>query len=160
MTPPLNAETVNDRAKLLYHRIVARQVATDPNLIRRARQVISEWRSRGQHYSFLDECERLLDLDPTQLRRLITQRSENMKRLRISSPLGLASGLLTNDEALCRAGSVGRRRPGCCWPQSGVPRSSHFAPDQSILLLNARRNRSQIPIAKPHSVALLSGPAI
>lgn len=100
-TPP-NAETVNDRAKLLYHRIVARQIATDPDLINRARQVISEWRSMGHQYNVFDEWDRLLNLDPAQLRRLITERSENMTRLRISSPLGIASGLFVNDEALRR----------------------------------------------------------
>jgi hypothetical protein len=100
--PPPNAETVNDRAKLLYHRIVARQLATDPDLIGRARQVISEWRSMGHQYDVFDEWDRLLNLDPAQLRRLITERSENMTRLRISSPLGIASGLFVNDEALRR----------------------------------------------------------
>lgn len=102
MTPPPNAETVNDRAKLLYHRIVARQIATDPDLINRARQVISEWRSMGHQYEVFDEWDRLLNLDPAQLRRQITERSENMTRLRISSPLGIASGLFVNDEALRR----------------------------------------------------------
>lgn len=100
--PPPNAETINDRAKLLYHRIVARQIATDPDLINRARQVISEWRSMGHQYDVLDEWDRLLNLDPAQLRRLITERSENMTRLRISSPLGIASGLFVDDEALRR----------------------------------------------------------
>lgn len=102
MPQPPNAETVNDRAKLLYHRIVARQIATDPDLIDRARQVISEWRSMGHQYDVFDEWDRLLNLDPAQLRRQITERSENMTRLRISSPLGIASGLFVNDEALRR----------------------------------------------------------
>jgi hypothetical protein len=98
----LNAEVVNDRAKLLTHRILARQLSVDPDLIERARQIISKQRSVGRSYSFLDEWEQLLNLEPSTLRRLITERSENMARLRISSPLGLASGLFTEDEALRR----------------------------------------------------------
>ena len=98
----LNAEVVNDRAKLLTHRILARQLSVDPDLIQRARQIISKQRSVGRSYSFLDEWEQLLNLEPSTLRRLITERSENMARLRISSPLGLASGLFTEDEALRR----------------------------------------------------------
>lgn len=100
-TPP-NAEQINDRTKLLTHRILARQITLDPDLIPRARQVIAEWRSRGHRYSFLDDWDRLLNLAPAQLRRLITQRSEPMTRLRISSPLGFASGLFTDDEPLRR----------------------------------------------------------
>lgn len=102
MPPPPNAETINDRAKLLTHRIIARQLTTDPNLIPRAREVIANWRAVGQQYDFLDEWDRLLTLDPAQLRRLITARSETMTRLRICSPLGLASDLFTDDEALRR----------------------------------------------------------
>ncbi len=102
MPPPPNPEIINDRAKLLSHRLIARQLSTDPDLIVRARRVITEWRSMGQQYDFLDEWDRLLRLDPAQLRRLITQRSESMTRLRISSPLGLASDLFTDDEALRR----------------------------------------------------------
>ncbi|MCR9071838.1 MAG: hypothetical protein NXI18_08970 [Alphaproteobacteria bacterium] len=102
MSPPPNAETINDRAKLLTHRIIARQIATDPDLIDRARRVLSEWRSMGHQYAVFDEWDRLLNLDPVQLRRQITERSENMTRLRISSPLGIASGLFVNDEALRR----------------------------------------------------------
>lgn len=102
MPPPPNPETVNDRAKLLTHRLIARQLALDPDLIPRARQVIADMRSRGQRYDFLDELDHLLNLAPAQLRRLITQRSEGMTRLRISSPLGIASGLFVNNEALRR----------------------------------------------------------
>jgi hypothetical protein len=97
-----NTEAINDRAKLLAHRLIARQLATDPDLIPRARQVISEWRAMGHQHDVLDEWDRLLTLDPAQLRRLIIERSETMTRLRISSPLGLASGLFTDDDSLRR----------------------------------------------------------
>lgn len=111
MPPPPNAESVNDRAKLLTHRIIARQMTTDPYLIPRARQVISEWRSQGQHYSFLDNWDRLTHSRRPPLRRLITSRSEGMTRLRTSSSLGLASSLFVNDEPLRRRI---RRKPKSC----------------------------------------------
>jgi hypothetical protein len=98
----INAEDINDRAKLLAHRLVARRLASDPGIVERARQVLSEQRAQGRGYSFIDEWERLLDLGPKRLRRLITERSETMARLRISSPLGIASGMFSGDEALRR----------------------------------------------------------
>lgn len=98
----INAEAVNDRAKLLAHRLVARRLSSDPGIVERARQILSDQRAQGRDYAFIGEWERLLDLGPERLRRLITERSETMTRLRISSPLGLASGLFIEDEALRR----------------------------------------------------------
>lgn len=100
--PGINAEDINDRAKLLAHRLVARQLASDPSIVERARQVLLEQRAQGRDYAFIDEWDGLLDLGPERLRRLITERSETMTRLRISSPLGIASGMFVEDEALRR----------------------------------------------------------
>jgi hypothetical protein len=98
----INAEDINDRAKLMAHRLLARRLASDPGIIDRARNILAQQRAQGRCYSFLDEWDNLLDLGPESLRRIITQRSEKMARLRISSPLGIASGLFTHDEALRR----------------------------------------------------------
>lgn len=102
MLDDLNAEDINDRAKLLAHRLVARRLASDPSIIERARQILSDQRAQGRGYAFIDEWEHLLDLGPERLRRLITERSETMTRLRTSSPLGIASGMFSGDEALRR----------------------------------------------------------
>ncbi|SOD93898.1 hypothetical protein [Caenispirillum bisanense] len=84
-----NAEAVNDRAKLLMHRLVARRLRDEPGLAARALEFVratdglaadAEWRA-------------LLSMDPATVRRKITERSADMTRLRISSPFGRVAGL-------------------------------------------------------------------
>lgn len=89
----VNAERVNDRAKRIIHRLVARRMAADDGIIDQARAALSRARSEGKIYGYLDEWEALLARDPTVLRRLITENSKIMNRLRISSPFALLAGV-------------------------------------------------------------------
>ena len=89
----VNAEQVNDRAKLMIHRLIARRMATDPGLIDRAREALSKARAAGDVHTYMDEWYDLLARDPTELRRLITARSPDMIRLRLSSPFATLSGV-------------------------------------------------------------------
>lgn len=83
MNAPINEEMINDRAKLILHRIIARRIAWDPDLIKAARSQLS---SNDKSPDFVRDWGELLDLDPFDLRRLLTSRSERMTRLRSSSP--------------------------------------------------------------------------
>lgn len=79
----INEEAVNDRAKLLMHRIVARMLPSNPHLISQARSALSP---EGPAPSYVGEWNLLLEANMTEVRRMITVRSEMMDRLRISSP--------------------------------------------------------------------------
>ena len=96
----VNAEAVNDRAKLMIHRLVARRLPTEPGIVEKAREVVSRAKAVGAPYEFLDEWRDLLSLDPAELRRTITSRSERMIRLRLSSPFALLADV--KDPELCR----------------------------------------------------------
>ena len=94
----VNAERVNDRAKRLIHRLVARRMASDAGLVDRARDALSRARKAGKSDAHLDQWhldqwEALLARDSGDLRRLITENSETMDRLRISSPFALLAGV-------------------------------------------------------------------
>lgn len=92
----VNAEAVNDRAKLMIHRLLARRIAGDRQIVERARSLVS----RARDGSDLDEWRVLLSRDPETVRRTIVERSDRMDRLRISSPLALVADL--GDPALRR----------------------------------------------------------
>jgi len=88
-----NAEATNDRAKLLMHRIIARELRQDPTLIAEAREIIARERLAGLTNSYLDEWEAILALPVHETCRRIVQRDPDMYRLRISSPFGAAPSL-------------------------------------------------------------------
>jgi hypothetical protein len=79
----VNQERVNDTAKLIMHRLIARDIARDPSLVEKARAALP--RGRGT-YSFVDDWKAILALPPIEIRRLLTRRDEKMTRLRLSSP--------------------------------------------------------------------------
>lgn len=89
----VNAERVNDRAKLMIHRLLARRIVLDPGIVDRARDMVYRARAAGKSYEYLDEWQNLLSRDPTELREIITERSDKMDRLRVSSPLALVAGV-------------------------------------------------------------------
>lgn len=84
MTYEVNQEAVNDRAKLLMHRLVARRISQQPELIDAARGKLSQ---ASNHLESANEWFELLNNDPSDIRREITSRSQRMTRLRLSSPL-------------------------------------------------------------------------
>lgn len=83
---PPNAELVNDRVKLLLHRVIACRLRHEPSLIEEARQTLARQRQRGDRECY-GEWEALLRLDLPTLRQEIVRRDERMTRLRLSSPL-------------------------------------------------------------------------
>lgn len=99
-TPEPNAEAVNDRVKLLFHRLIARRLKEDPSLIESARKELEFMRERFGDPDFIGEWQELLDQGVDVVRREIVRRTERMIRLRISSPLGKVMDL--SDEAFRR----------------------------------------------------------
>ena len=90
----VNAEDVNDRARAIMHRFVARALTREPGLVVCARRVVDEWRSPSEEYDHVAEWARLLDLPSAELARVLVRRDETMDRLRSSSPFrGMVEGL-------------------------------------------------------------------
>jgi hypothetical protein len=102
MDPVINQETVNDTAKLIMHRLIARLLVRDPTLIGRARVSLAEIAHHFPARSFITDWERLLCLPTPQLRALLTSRNEEMRHLRLSSPFVTAEGVDFADQALRR----------------------------------------------------------
>ena len=102
MNDVLNQEVVNDTAKLIMHRLIARRLARDPSLVEQgkvAHAIISE---RFPRRTFLREWDDLLALPLKRLRSLLTSRHPEMKRLRLSSPFVIAEGIDFTDVNLRR----------------------------------------------------------
>ena len=97
-----NQEMVNDTAKLIMHRLIARRLARDPSLVERARVSHEKMAVRFLDRTFVQEWKRLLELSPNQLRNLLTSRHAEMKRLRLSSPFVIAEGIDFSDPNLRR----------------------------------------------------------
>jgi hypothetical protein len=102
MYGPPNQEAINDIAKLIMHRLVARLLARDPLVIERAKISLAKISIRFPNRSFVADWEELLHLPPSKLRALLTSRSQDMKRLRLSSPFVTAEGVDFTDQTLRR----------------------------------------------------------
>jgi hypothetical protein len=102
MTIRVDQEQVNDNAKLMIHRLIAREIGRDPSLIERAKISLDRSASRHEGYSFIREWSDLLHLPPSSVRRRLTSRDEEMTRLRLSSPFVIAGGIDFSDVALRR----------------------------------------------------------
>src|SRR5262245_20298745 len=99
MSSQVNQERVNDTAKLIMHRLIARAIARDPSLIERAKAALAQGRSG---YSYVRDWNDILTRPMMEIRHLLTSRDENMTRLRLSSPFVLAEGIDFTDEILRR----------------------------------------------------------
>jgi hypothetical protein len=97
-----NQETINDTAKLIMHRLIARAIGHDPSLIDRARASLAEIAIRFPDRAFVAEWEELLDLPAAELRTMLTRHDERMQRLRLSSPFVTADGIDFANESLRR----------------------------------------------------------
>jgi hypothetical protein len=100
--PPLNQEIVNDTAKLIMHRLIARLLVRDPLLVDRAKVSLTKISMRFPDRSFVVDWEKLLRLPTSELRALLTSRNQDMKRLRLSSPFVTAEGVDFGDQTLRR----------------------------------------------------------
>jgi hypothetical protein len=89
----VNQETVNDAAKLMMHRLVARSLGRDPSLVERARIAQAKIAERFADRPFVREWDQLLTLPAAELRAKLVSRDSDMVRLRISSPFVLAEGV-------------------------------------------------------------------
>ena len=98
----INTERVNDTAKLMMHRLIAREIGRDPSLIERAKEAHARHSQRHSGHSFVQEWTDILDRPAIEIRHLLTSRNENMTRLRSSSPFVLADGIDLTDETLRR----------------------------------------------------------
>jgi hypothetical protein len=89
----VNQETVNDAAKLMMHRLIARRLGRDPSLIEGARIAQAKIAARFTDRPFVREWDELLMLPAATLRRKLVSRVSDMVRLRISSPFLVADGV-------------------------------------------------------------------
>jgi hypothetical protein len=102
MNAPLNQEVVNDTAKLIMHRLIARSLGRDPLLIDRAKLSLAKMSARFPGRAFVEDWNALLRLPATSLRVLLTRRNQQMKQLRLSSPFMTAEGVDFSDQSLRR----------------------------------------------------------
>src|SRR5712691_730936 len=102
MHAPLNQEMVNDTAKLIMHRLIARSLVRDPLLVDRAKSSLAKISARFPDRSFVADWEELLSLPTSSLRVLLTRRTQRMMRLRLSSPFVIAEGVDFRDATLRR----------------------------------------------------------
>jgi hypothetical protein len=98
----INKERVNDAAKLMMHRLIARKIGRDPSLVEKARVSLGRSAERFRDYAFVREWNDVLDLPLPRVRQLLTSRDEAMTRLRLSSPFVVTDGIDLEDEALRR----------------------------------------------------------
>jgi hypothetical protein len=102
MSVELDQEHVNDTAKLMMHRLIARAISRDPSLVEKAKVSLERSSQHFEGYAFVREWSELLDRPSSEIRRLLASRSERMTRLRLSSPFILAEGIDFGNTALRR----------------------------------------------------------
>ena len=85
--PTVNRESVNDRAKLILHRLVARSLRANPALLDEARTHLQSL--EGPAPDYVIQWARVLDRPAEDVADLIGSRSEHMTHLRVSSPFRL-----------------------------------------------------------------------
>jgi hypothetical protein len=95
LKPVPNRESVNDRAKLILHRLVARSLRANPALLEDARTRLLSL--AGPAPDYVIQWAHLLDRPADDVANLIGSRSEHMTHLRVSSPFRLPKGF--DDEA-------------------------------------------------------------
>ena len=98
----MHREIVNDRLKLMYHRLVVRRLARDASLIEDARKVVAQWQEEPERRTFVGEWDSLLSQPPDHICQLIGSRSQDATRLRLSSPFPHVERLRIGDEAIRR----------------------------------------------------------
>ena len=90
LKPAANRETVNDRAKLILHRLVARSLRANPAVLEDARTRLQSLAGPAPEYAI--QWAHVLDRPAEGVADLIGSRSEQMTHLRVSSPFRLPEG--------------------------------------------------------------------
>ena len=90
LKPLVNRETVNDRAKLILHRLVARRLRSDPSLLHDARVRLQSF--EGPAPDYVIAWAQVLERPAPEVAKLIGSRSDRMNHLRVSSPFRLPEG--------------------------------------------------------------------
>jgi hypothetical protein len=117
-----NRETVNDTAKLIMHRLIARELARDPTLVERARVRLEKMAVRFPDRSFVRDWEAVLQRPVSEIAAVLTGRNQEARRLRLSSPFILADGIDFKDEALRRRiGQAAKRIAARTAPEGAGP---------------------------------------
>jgi hypothetical protein len=93
-----NQELVNDTAKLIMHRLIARSLKRDPSLVNSAKDCLNKISTRFPDRTFVKSWDDLLQLPIPQLRASLICRNQEMKRLRLSSPFVIADGFNFADQ--------------------------------------------------------------
>ena len=93
MTIEVNQGVVGDTAKLIMHRLIARQIRRDPALVEKAKIAHARQADQFAGWPFVREWDELLSHPPDELTSKLISRDREMVRLRNSSPFYLAEGI-------------------------------------------------------------------
>jgi hypothetical protein len=116
MSNQVNQERVNDTAKLIMHRLIARAIARNPSLVEKAKNALAQ--DRGG-YSYVHDWNDILSRPTTEIRRLLTRRGEKMTRLRLSSPFAFVGIDFTEPELRSRIFRDARQIAGAAAERAG-----------------------------------------
>lgn len=83
----MNAEEINDRAKLIMHRLISRKVRRCPEILETVRKDIRKQSQQPKTPDYVFLWNDLLQMDVNFIARKLVERSDEMTKLRISSPL-------------------------------------------------------------------------
>ena len=90
LKPTVNRESINDRAKLILHRLVARRLRANPALLDDARTRLQLL--EGPAPDYVAQWVNVLERPAEDVANLIGSRSEQMTHLRVSSPFRMPEG--------------------------------------------------------------------
>ena len=93
MSTEANQGVIGDTAKLMMHRLIARQIRRDPTLVERAKIAHARQADQFAGWPFVREWDELLSLPTCELTSMLISRGREMVRLRNSSPFYLAEGV-------------------------------------------------------------------
>ena len=97
MAIEVNQGVVGDTAKLIMHRLIARQIRRDPALVEKAKIAHARQADQFAGWPFVREWDELLSLPPDELTSKLISRDREMVRLRNSSPFYLCEGVDIGD---------------------------------------------------------------
>jgi hypothetical protein len=81
-----NTEAINDRAKLIYARHVARALRQNPALMDKAKEVVARWLEKNPTTPYALEWRSILNQGVDRVCAVLRGRSEEDRRIRLNSP--------------------------------------------------------------------------